>query len=59
LYSFVNNLVAEPMTLGSPVNSPGHISPVMPHGSQFLPGYLMGDVTPNVSTDFRCFALEF
>lgn len=36
------------MTLGSPVGSPGHHSPMVhqtSHGNQFLPGYLMGDVS--------------
>ena len=45
--------IVEPMTLGSPLNSPGHVSPAIhqgAHGSQFLPGFLMGDATtPTVS----------
>ena len=46
------------MTLGSPVNSPGHVSPIMhqvSHGSQYLPSYLMGEAhAASVWFDCEC-----
>lgn len=43
----------EPMTLGSPVNAAtgyGGVNPSQPQqgGAQYLPGYLMGDVSIQV-----------
>ena len=51
----------EPMALGSPIGSPNvgaYPTSNTQSGPQFLPGYLMGDVTSQVSILFICFFLN-